>query len=42
MGADLSADLILSLPKDEVVAPYAYPTPWFDRLTMRSHGVWGQ
>ncbi|KKC39591.1 hypothetical protein WH87_05355 [Devosia epidermidihirudinis] len=29
-------DLILSPSKDEVVELAARPTPWFDRLTMRS------
>jgi hypothetical protein len=33
-----SVDLILSLSKDEVVAPLVGPTSWFDKLTMRSHG----
>src|SRR5690606_14917876 len=33
-----SVDLILSLSKDEVVATAAFPTSWFDRLTMRSSG----
>jgi len=32
----LTADLILSLSKDEVVALPAFPASWFDKLTMRS------
>lgn len=28
-------DLMLSASKDEVVAASAFPTSWFDRLTMR-------
>ncbi len=34
-----SVDLILSLSKDEVVAGFAFPTSWFDKLTMRSPGT---
>ena len=39
MGSHLSADLILSLSKDEVVAKFACPTSWFDKLTMRLRGA---
>ena len=38
MTGYLSVDLILSLSKDGVVARFACPTSWFDKLTMRSHG----
>jgi hypothetical protein len=38
MTGYLSVDLFLNLSKDEVVAGFARPTSWFDKLTMRSHG----
>jgi hypothetical protein len=36
MRMSSSVDLNLSPSKGEVVAPLAFPTSWFDRLTMRS------
>ncbi|KKC41433.1 hypothetical protein WH87_00300 [Devosia epidermidihirudinis] len=36
MTARFSVDLILSPSKDEGVAGSAFPTSWFDKLTMRS------
>jgi hypothetical protein len=39
IGLYCSADLILSVSKDEVVAGFVCPTPWFDRLTTRSLGI---
>ena len=36
MSAHFPVDLILSPSKDEGVAESAFPTSWFDKLTMRS------
>ena len=36
MAGHLPVGLILILSKQEVVAGSAYPTSWFDKLTMRS------
>ena len=35
-GSSVAADLILGLSKDEVVAPSACSTSWFDKVAMRS------
>ena len=36
MSSVFTVDLILSLSTDKVVTPLVFPTPWFDKLTMRS------